>query len=143
MGRWSIWKKLAVFPSIVVVALLSVCAWVIIDETLSAPRFIDGHADDAPRNASAILGSLVFVLYCAYLAVLGVLRAAILYTVAERLEEQQMPNICGRANGSACHAGCSAALRHPARHAPLSLTLGALDTLFNIKQFSADRRALG
>lgn len=56
-------KRILIPPllPVAMIALLSI--WVIIDETQSAPRMIDGNPDDAPRNAAGILILLAPLLY--------------------------------------------------------------------------------
>jgi hypothetical protein len=50
--RWSRRKKLAVYPGYVAGALLLFFMWIVIGDTISPPRIIDGRADDAPRMAA-------------------------------------------------------------------------------------------
>ena len=72
--RWSIWKKLLMFPLYLVVGLEALFVWVIIDETHAPPRIINGQADDAPRFAAFILAFVVAVLYLVYAALIALIR---------------------------------------------------------------------
>ena len=75
--KWSIWKKLLMFPLFLVVGLEVLFVWAIIDETNSTPRIINGQADDAPRYAALVLGFVVAVLYLAYAALIGFIRLVV------------------------------------------------------------------
>ena len=74
MKRWSIWKRLVVYPLIAVVPVLGICTWIAISETVSEVRMIDGRPDDAPRVAALFLGFGVLCLYGVYLACLGIIK---------------------------------------------------------------------
>jgi hypothetical protein len=75
--RWSIWKKLVVYPLILVVPVLAILAWVVIADTVGEPRMIDGRPDDAPRFAAMFLGFGVSCLYGVYLVCLGITKVIV------------------------------------------------------------------
>ena len=75
--RWSIWKKLVVYPLTVVVPVLAILAWIVIAEMVGEPRMIDGRPDDAPRVAAMFLGFAVFGVYGIDLVCLGITKVII------------------------------------------------------------------
>jgi hypothetical protein len=56
-------KRILIPPLIPVVLLAILAMWVIIDETQSAPRMIDGRPDNAPTRAAGILFYMAPILY--------------------------------------------------------------------------------
>jgi hypothetical protein len=56
-------KRILMPPLIPVVLLAILSMWVIIDETQSAPRMIDGRPDNAPTRAAGILFCMTPILY--------------------------------------------------------------------------------
>ena len=56
-------KRILIPQLIPVVLLLLLAIWVIIDETQSAPRMIDGRPDNAPTRAAGILFYMAPILY--------------------------------------------------------------------------------
>ena len=56
-------KRILIPPLIPVLLLAILAIWVIIDETQSAPRMIDGRPDNAPTRAAGILFYMAPILY--------------------------------------------------------------------------------
>ena len=56
-------KRILIPPLIPVLLLAILAIWVIIDETQSAPRMIDGRPDNAPTRAAGILFYVAPILY--------------------------------------------------------------------------------
>jgi len=74
--RWSIWKKLAIYPGCLALVALLLCAWIVISDTIS-PRILDGRPDDSPRMAALFLAGLVIILYGIYIICLEAIHAII------------------------------------------------------------------
>lgn len=66
--RWSVWTYALMIPLLLAIGVELLLVYVIIDDTISPPRIINGHADDAPRAAAFILGFFVALLYLSYAA---------------------------------------------------------------------------
>jgi len=75
--RWSLWKKLAIYPGYLALAVLFVCAWIVVDDTISPARIINDRADDSPRMAAMFLGALAFTAYAVYLICLFFIHALV------------------------------------------------------------------
>jgi hypothetical protein len=76
--EWCIWKKLVVFPLIPLLFMIALCGRIIISETISEPRIINGQPDDAPRMAASSLLMLMLSVYAGYLICVGIIRRVVL-----------------------------------------------------------------